>query len=150
MLLPWPLPFPLPVPEPLASGIDLYCPFDMLGFCVAWLSILESLPLRLAGRSRRSLTSGGSCGRSRLTRSCRMGESVGSYKGVTTAGLWHTSNDCAYQSLTLPIEGISLRPSGRSWSSCTRCANRIGSSSERNCDARKRVPADGFSPNCTI
>lgn len=62
----------------------------------------------------------------------------------------HTSNDCAYQSRTRHIEGISLSPSGRSLSSCTRCANRMGSSSERNCDARKRVPVDGFSPNCTI
>jgi len=62
----------------------------------------------------------------------------------------HTSNDCAYQSRTLQMDGISLRPSGRSLSSCTRCANRMGSSSERNCDARKRVPVDGFSPNCTI
>lgn len=62
----------------------------------------------------------------------------------------HTSNDCAYQSRTRQIDGISLRPSGRSLSSCTRCASRMGSSSERNCDARKRVPVDGFSPNCTI
>jgi hypothetical protein len=61
-----------------------------------------------------------------------------------------TSNDCAYQSRTLQMDGISLRPSGRSLSSCTRCASRMGNSSERNCDARKRVPVDGFSPNCTI
>jgi hypothetical protein len=61
-----------------------------------------------------------------------------------------TSNDCAYQSRTLQIDGISLRPSGSSLSSCTRCARRMGSSSERNCDARKRVPVDGFSPNWTI
>ena len=26
----------------------------------------------------------------------------------------------------------------------------MGSSSERNCDARNKVPVDGFSPNCTI
>lgn len=64
--------------------------------------------------------------------------------------LYLTSNDCAYQSLTRPIDGISFRPSGRSLSSCTRCAKRMGSSSERNCEARKRVPVEGLSPNCTI
>lgn len=51
-----------------------------------------------------------------------------------------TSNDCAYQSCTLLMEGISFKPSGRSPSSCTRCARRMGSSSARNCEARKRVP----------
>lgn len=51
-----------------------------------------------------------------------------------------TSNDCAYHSCTLLILGISFKPSGRSASSSTRCANRIGSSSERNCDARNNVP----------
>lgn len=55
-------------------------------------------------------------------------------------GVRHTSNDCAYQSLTLLTEGISLSPSGSSLSSCTRCASLIGSSSARNCEARKRVP----------
>jgi hypothetical protein len=51
-----------------------------------------------------------------------------------------TSNDCAYQSCTFLIEGISFSPSGRSPSSCTRCASLMGSSSERNWEARKRVP----------
>ena len=43
-----------------------------------------------------------------------------------------TSNDCAYQSCTFLIDGISFKWSGNCPSSCTRCANRIGSSSERN------------------
>ena len=38
--------------------------------------------------------------------------------------------------------GISFKPSGRSASSSTRCANRMGSSSERNCDARNKVPGN--------
>ena len=40
-----------------------------------------------------------------------------------------TSNDWAYQSLTLFIEGIALRLCGSSSSSFTRWANRTGSSS---------------------
>lgn len=51
-----------------------------------------------------------------------------------------TSKDCAYQSRTLCMEGISPRPSGRLLSSWTLCASRMGSSSATNCDARKRVP----------
>lgn len=53
-----------------------------------------------------------------------------------------TSNDCAYQSLTFWIDGISLSLSGRSFNSCTRWASRMGNSSERNWEARKRVPGD--------
>ena len=40
-----------------------------------------------------------------------------------------TSNDCAYQCLTLVIDGIPLRLCGSSSSSLTLCANRTGSSS---------------------
>lgn len=58
----------------------------------------------------------------------------------------HTSNDCAYQSCTLLIEGISFKPSGRSPSSCTRWAKRMGSSSDRNCDARNSVPGRTCQP----
>lgn len=53
---------------------------------------------------------------------------------------WITSNDCAYQSCTFLIDGMSLSPSGSSPSSCTLWARRMGSSSARNCDARKSVP----------
>ena len=52
----------------------------------------------------------------------------------------HTSNDCEYQSLTFLIDGISFSSSGKSPSSCTLCASRMGSSSERNWEARNRVP----------
>ena len=52
-----------------------------------------------------------------------------------------SSNDCMYQSATLLIGATSLSPSGSLPSSSTRCANRTGSSSDKNCDARKRVPA---------
>lgn len=57
--------------------------------------------------------------------------------------MFRTSKDCAYQSLTLITEGISLRPSGNSSNSRTRCAKRIGSSSARNWDARNSVPEVG-------
>ena len=53
---------------------------------------------------------------------------------------YHTSKDCAYQSRTLCMEGISPSPSGKLLSSWTLCASRIGSSSARNCDALKSVP----------
>jgi hypothetical protein len=135
----WSRPLPLPLPF---SGAERYWPFWMLGFCVA----LMSGGVRLAGFRSRSLTSLDRFGRGSWTSSCAI-VSQGSLKHVSDG---RTSNDCAYQSRTRQIEGISLRPSGRSLSSCTRCANRMGSSSERNCDARKRVPVDGFSPNCTI
>ena len=59
----------------------------------------------------------------------------------TPAFLIHTSNDCEYQSWTFLMDGISFSPSGKSPSSWTRCAKRMGSSSERNWEARKRVPA---------
>jgi hypothetical protein len=136
----------LPLPLPFVAGADRYWPLLMLGFCVGLLIKLLSLPLRFAGLSSRSLISLERVGR---------GRSTSSYGGVSQESMGQTtqprtSNDCAYQSRTLQIDGISLRPSGRSLSSCTRCANRMGSSSERNCDARKRVPVDGFSPNCTI
>lgn len=53
-----------------------------------------------------------------------------------------SSNDWAYQSCTFLMEGISFNPSGNLPSSSTRWAKRIGSSSERNWEARKRVPFD--------
>ncbi|KAI7197852.1 hypothetical protein KC363_g17 [Hortaea werneckii] len=60
-------------------------------------------------------------------------------------GSWTiSSNDCAYQSWTLRMLGISFKPSGRSPSSCTRCASRMGSSSDRNWEARNSVPVETF------
>ena len=38
------------------------------------------------------------------------------------------------------MDGMWFSPSGRLSSSCTRWASRIGSSSERNCEARNNVP----------
>lgn len=61
--------------------------------------------------------------------------------GPRELGAEYTSNDCAYQSWTFLIEGISFSPSGKSPSSCTRWARRMGSSSDKNWDARKSVPA---------
>lgn len=51
-----------------------------------------------------------------------------------------TSKLCAYQRLTFSILGILCRPCGSSSSSFTRCANRIGNSAARNCEARRSVP----------
>lgn len=99
----------------------------------------EDLPFCLDGRMRASRMSRGRLGFGRVVISF---SHVRTHKGNHDNRAYHTSNDCAYHSCTLLIEGISLRPSGRSPSSCTRCARRIGSSSERNWEARKRVPIE--------
>ena len=69
-------------------------------------------------------------------------QSVSQYvlEALLRSSMSHTSNDCEYQSCTFLMDGISFSPSGKSPSSWTRCAKRIGSSSERNWEARKRVP----------
>ena len=143
-----------------ASGADLYWPHTMLGFCVvgdmSWGSRLLPPPRR-DERSNRSLVSAQSAGRGKLTSSyagstrADVRESPGLAPRESSRGRrQHTSNDWTYQSRTRPIDGISLSPSGRCSSSSTRCASRMGSSSDRNCEARNRVPVDGFTPNCTI
>lgn len=61
----------------------------------------------------------------------------------TTAGVPHTSNDWAYQSLTLFIEGIALRFCGNSSSSFTRWARRTGSSSTKKNRRKCGQPSKG-------
>lgn len=129
-ILPW---FPLPFSSN-SGGADRYCPALTLGFCVVWLRIRDSL-LRFAGAMRRWRTSCDIDGRDMVTSSCH---TTSDENDDTICG--RTSKDWAYQSWTLLIEGISLKPSGNSLSSCTRCARRMGSSSDRNCEARNRVP----------
>ena len=61
-----------------------------------------------------------------------------------------SSKDCAYQFLTLIIEGMSDILSGSSCKSLTRCARRTGSSSIKNEPARYNVPGLAFRPKMTI
>mgnify|MGYP003629558687 CR=1 FL=1 len=130
-----PLPFPFPF---CCQGEDVYCPFSTLGFCVASVRILEDLPWCFEGFISRSRISFESCGRGSVVISC-----ITCQPRCRSLQAWKrsiTSKDCAYQSWTLLIDGISFNPSGRSPSSCTLCASRMGSSSDKNWDARKRVP----------
>ena len=101
---------------PLLRLSSPYWPLFKLGLCVVRDKILGD---SFGGFRRRSFVLLSISGRGRVVIS---------------------SNDCAYQSWTLLIGLISFRPSGRLPSSWTRCAKRMGSSSERNCEARKRVP----------
>lgn len=61
-----------------------------------------------------------------------------------------TSKLCAYHSFTVFILGILFSPSGRPSSSTTLCDSLIGNSSERNCEALRSVPCDGFWPKRII
>lgn len=71
----------------------------------------------------------------------------------STCGLGNdvsSSKDCAYQFLTLMVDGISRRPIGEFSRSFTFNARRIGSSSTMKREAKKMEPGDGEGPNWTI
>lgn len=68
----------------------------------------------------------------------------------STCGLGNdvsSSKDCAYQFLTLMVDGISRRPIGEFSRSFTFNARRIGSSSTMKREAKKMEPGDGDGPN---